>query len=405
MPTATARALPNRALQLRALPLGALLLSAAGLASCLPAAPVRSTPAEVATPKQAPAAFDPAAEAPRTEAALPEPSVLAAPPRAGTSPAIAPLPSEHALDPRDPLPALPEASVVLERTYKLHERPRHEGAVLAAGEDELLGRWNVGGTGDPNFISNRPNYHPGARVIVDTELAVGSLPKSSRSRLTERGLLAQSRSRGYWPLRICFEDALRRDADQHGKSKLRLSIAASGRVTRARLRQTELDAEAGDCLRQAAENLRYAPGPTDGAIAVDLAVDFWPGDAPVPSHGPPPDAPPNPGTLAPDLALSAVTSELAAIERCYAEGLARDAALWGRVELVVRLTENGRLESVAEGESRFPDSEVTRCITGVVSRVTFPAPRGGPLTFVQAFRLGQPTEKTPEDESASASRP
>ena len=103
----------------------------------------------------------------------------------------------------------------VEQPFKLFERPRLPGAVQAAVHDELLARWNVGGTGDPTFISNRSNYHPGARVVVDTTVVAGRLPVRSRHGrrrgvLSQQGLLAQSRTQGYWPFRLCFEDGLRR---------------------------------------------------------------------------------------------------------------------------------------------------------------------------------------------------
>lgn len=287
----------------------------------------------------------------------------------------------------------PPARVEPERPYKTFQRPRAQGPVLAAGEDETLARWNLGGTGDPDFISNRPGFHPGARVVVDTELIAGQLPAKSGPGLSQRGLLAQSRSRGYWPLRLCYEDALRRDAELSGETRLRISIARSGKVTRATLLKTALDTEAGRCLTLAAENLSYEPGPAAGVVAVELSVKFWRGDAPLPAIGPAPGVLfENPGRLEASSVADAIASAVPAVESCYAHGLERDPDLWGRLGLRIDLDADGAIESVHEEESRFPDRQVTACVVAELSQLVFPAPAGGPLSFVQAFRLGAPPE-------------
>src|SRR5690606_1251418 len=104
--------------------------------------------------------------------------------------------------------------------------------------------------------------------------------------------------------------------------------------TRVRLRDTELDREAGACLRQAVEAFRYRPAPP-ALVAVDLSVEFWPGDAPVPEHGPPPEATPSPGVLDADALGNVLAGALDEVRECYRQGRARDAKLWGRVELLL----------------------------------------------------------------------
>jgi hypothetical protein len=272
--------------------------------------------------------------------------------------------------------------------------------VFAAGEDETLARWNLGGTGDPEFISNRSGFHPGARVVVDTELAGGQLPAKSGPGLSQRALLAQSRSRGYWPLRLCYEDALRRNPKLSGETRIRFTLAPSGTVTRTQVRSTELDEEAGRCLSLAVENLSYQPGPARGLVAVDLSVKFWRGDAPVPAIGPASGTVfENPGRLEAEAVSSIIGSALPAIEACYARGLARDPVLWGRLGVRIDLDPDGAIASVQESESRFPDAEVSECVVATVETLRFPAPAGGGLSFVQAFRLGTPpAEPEPEPE-------
>ena len=332
------------------------------------------------------------------------PVALAPPVAVSTPPVAAPIRAPVASEPSIPLVASPPpdapppepepsiaAHVEIEAPYKTFQRPRPAGPVFAAGEDEALARWNLGGTGDPNFISNRAGFHPGSRVVVDTELLGGQLPAKSGPGLSQRGLLAQSRSRGYWPLRLCYEDALRRDAKLSGETRVKVSIARSGRVTRAQVLRTALDEEAGRCLSLAIENLRYEPGPAAGLVAVELSVKFWRGDAPLPALGPAPGKLfENPGRLEASVITAALEPARQKVEQCYARGLVRDPGLWGRLGLRIDLTSDGTIESVHEDESRFPDPEVSECVVGELGALTFPAPAGGPLSFVQAFRLGAP---------------
>jgi hypothetical protein len=290
-----------------------------------------------------------------------------------------------------PRVAAPAPPVEVERPYKRYERPRSEGHILAAGEDEKLARWNVGGNGDPNFVSNRKNYHPGARVVVDTKLLGGRLARRAKSGMSQAGLLAQSRSRGYWPFRMCYEDALRRDDEQHGQTRIRVSIGRSGKVLGTRLIESELDDEAANCLRQELTRLRYRPGMPHGTVTAELSVKFWPGDAPVPVNGPPKDLElNNPTVLDAAAAKQAAEAHVVQVQACYQQGLERDPALWGRVQLLLTLNAGGQVEQLGESESRFPDATVTQCIISELRQLrVLPAP-GAELEYVQAFRLGMP---------------
>lgn len=377
----------RRALRTTIGTLGALLLS--GCAAHLPEPPQAPNPPQVAAlgPAESgsvtptPAALPQAVEAPAAAQAAPPPIAPLA--------TAAPAPEPNVA-----------ARVACEAPYKTFLRPRPAGPVFAAGEDEALARWNLGGTGDPSFISNRSGFHPGARVVVDTELVAGQLPAKSGPGLSQRALLAQSRSRGYWPLRLCYEDALRRSPKLSGETRIRFTLAPSGNVTRAEVRSTALDEEAGRCLTLAVENLSYHPGPARGLVAVDLSVKFWRGDAPVPAIGPASGTVfENPGRLEPEAVSSVMASALPAIEACYSRGTAQDPLLWGRLGVRVDLSPEGAIDSVQESESRFPDAEVSACVVATVETLKFPAPTGGALSFVQAFRLGTPpAEPEPEPE-------
>lgn len=289
--------------------------------------------------------------------------------------------------------SLPEATVELERPFKLHQRPRPKGEVHAAGEDEELARWNVGGTGDPAFVSNRPGYHPAPRVRVDTRITRGRLPKRSKKprTLTEDRVLARARKYGYWPFRLCFEAGLRADQQLHGKTEIRFSIRGDGSVRRARLVSTKLDRrEVAECLASKSERLTFLPPPR-ARIDVEMTVALWPGDAPVPLAGPPSDpAPDNPGELDTDAVAAALEVRRSEIGDCYRRGLARDGALWGRIQVRVDLDARGELLGAREDESRFPDRAVARCVVHAVRAVPFPIPKGGALSLVVAARLGMP---------------
>ncbi len=287
--------------------------------------------------------------------------------------------------------------VAFEHPYKLYERPRAKGEVYAAGQDELLARWNVGGNGDPAFISNRAHYHPGARVIVRVDIPPHRLPKHApydrrkgryRKVLSETAVLAQARARGYWPFRMCFEDGLRRDQHVHGKVFFNARIATSGHVIGARITKQKLpDDDVRKCLLERVGELAFSVGPPR-AIRFGLSIELWPGDAPVPSKDPPPDAPDNPGELDGTAIERAALDARGAITACYATGLERDAALWGRVQLQIDLDETGRTRRVRETESHFPDRDVSACIVRAAKQIGFPAAKAGALTFVFAVRLG-----------------
>jgi hypothetical protein len=335
----------------------------------------------------------PPSAAPSAESA---PAASAARPPAGDTPAAtADAPTPPPL-PRDSEPAL---DFFAEQPFKLYERPRPEGEVHAAVEDEQLARWNIGGTGAPEFISNRSGYHPAARVVVDTTVLSGNLPaRTPRDRRTGRGaavlsqqqVLADARKYGYWPFRLCYQDGLRREQKLEGQTIIRISLNASGRVSAARLVQTKLeDREVATCLTERSKQLRFSPAP-GRRVDVRLSVKLWPGDAPVPLAGPPSDdTPEKPGRLDAARAAQALGAIHPELRRCYQEGLLRDPGLWGRLQLRIDQDRDGRILDVCEDESRFPDPKVVRCMLAAVRAVNLPKPKGGELSFVYAVRLGR----------------
>jgi len=296
--------------------------------------------------------------------------------------------------------------LLLETPYDPARPPRPKGRIAAAGQDEELARWNVGGRSDPDYVSSRSGYHPGARVVVDIELKSGGLPKlapidrrtgrPTRGRPSEHSVLAHARKWGYWEFRMCFEAALRKLPTDHGQTKLRLRVAADGRVTRSRLVKTELaDAEAAQCLERAALNYRdFTPAP-GRRLDLELSIKLWPGDAPLPPLGFGPEQleqhlKANPGSISSELFRTAIEPAISQLEACYAKGVQRDAALWGRVLLEVQVLAGGGTAKVRENGSQFPDRKVVRCIRRELRRLSFPAPNGGAVTRMLGLRLGEP---------------
>jgi hypothetical protein len=280
----------------------------------------------------------------------------------------------------------------MERPYKLFERPRAAGPVQAAVEDEDLGRWNVGGAGDPDFISNRPTFHPGARVIVQLE-AIGRVGRNlGRAASPDKRYLAQARKHGYWPFRLCFEEGLRQNPKLHGKTELRVSVDQLGRARAVRQVATRLEDQAvATCLGDRIRELVFTP-PTRAELRV--TVELWPGDAPIEPAPPSPDlAPDNPGKLDAEALLAVIRAARPELVRCYEQGLERDPELWGRLELRFDQDERGRLGRLGEQHSHFPDRKTALCVVENLRSLAWPPPSESRLSWVIGLRFGHPPQR------------
>ncbi|MGE0327276.1 MAG: AgmX/PglI C-terminal domain-containing protein [Polyangiaceae bacterium] len=309
--------------------------------------------------------------------------------------------------PPPPETPVPDVQVELEAPYTPDAVPRQKGRVAAAGVDEELARWNLGGNGDPDYPSSRQGFHPGARVVVDVDIKSRGLPKrppvdrrtgrSKRGVPSEHGVLAHARKWGYWDFRICFEAALRKDPQDHGQTKLSMRIAANGKVSRVKLLSSELkDKDAARCLEERAANYRdFRPAPRR-RVDLELSIKLWPGDAPLPVVSITDEAAlkkfheANPGRIGESAFIETVNRSLDDLRRCYASGLERDAALWGRILLEIQLPPGGGVAKVRQNGSQFPDRKVVRCVRRAVRKQEFPSPEGGRTTRMIGIRLGQP---------------
>ncbi len=292
----------------------------------------------------------------------------------------------------------PELHVTLEPLHKLYERKRDRGPVYAAGQDEELGRWNVGGNGDPSHLSNRATYHPGTRVVVEVSAPLSALPRRAplnrrtgrqQAVLSHTALLAQARRQLYWPLRLCYEDA-KRHHPQLGGGKIegRARLLVSGRLSGVTLSSSKLAyPPLLDCAQARLAELRIS-SPPPRPLELSVQLQLWPGDVPLPELAPPEGSQfSNPGQLAQRPLTEALTRAAPELEACFAAGRARDPQLWGRLALRLEQTETGQLLPIQEQESRFPDRGVTRCLIARLQQLTFPAPAEGKLIWVAAWRL------------------
>jgi hypothetical protein len=111
-----------------------------------------------------------------------------------------------------------------------------------------------------------------------------------------------------------------------------------------------------------------------------MAVTLSTGDEPVPE--------PRPAPHAKEL-REALRVSWPAVEKCYAGELPKHPDAGGRLELRIRTRSDGQVVEVAEGETRFAEVDVTRCILGIYRTASLPAVHGGPheSTFVYAMHL------------------
>jgi hypothetical protein len=274
--------------------------------------------------------------------------------------------------------------------------------------DEELARWNLGGDGDPNFSSNRANFHPAPRVLVDVGIRTGAIPKRSKSKgvLSEASLVAQARNAGYWPFRLCFEEGLRRDPSLRGKTRVRFTVESSGHVRSEKMAFSELkDQSVGKCLAARTRALHFSPAPSR-RVHADITIDLNPGDAPLPDWRPSGAGPEAGAKLDESGAARALSDRLGKVTECYSNGLARDPKLWGRLAILLDIDAEGRVLSASEHDSRFPDRSVSACVLDTLRGAQLPKPEGTPARLVWAVRLGTPpTPETTGGKAGTAATP
>ncbi len=305
--------------------------------------PVAAIPVAPTTPPEPAVAIEPAAPLPplpsvATESSPPPASNAETPPADGASPSAG----------TEPTP--PSAGVLVSL---LDELPfRHSPLEIAEPANPPRRHSKRRGH------HHRP-YHPAPGIIVDVIDATGGASVADVQRA--------ARNIGYWPFRRCYEEGLRRNQRLGGKVSLEVRVTPTGVVERV----TEAAATVGDpsvvtCVAREALHLALVPAesPTDTKMAITLAT----GDEPVPVPAPVRGA---------DELREALRAHWPAVEQCYAAELPKHPDAGGRMELSFRLRQSGVVAEVAEGDTRFSDGDVTRCVLGVYRTTTLPAPHGG----------------------------
>jgi len=199
-------------------------------------------------------------------------------------------------------------------------------------------------------------FHPAPGVIVDVVDARGGAPAAKLQRV--------ARDAGYWPFRRCYEEGLRRDQQLAGKVSLDVRVAAAGSVERSTPTGTTLrDDSVVACVAREARSFSLPPSESLTDAAVDVTLS--PGDEPVPVARPVPNA---------DRLREALRASWPAIEQCYASELTSHPDAGGHMELHFRVTSGGEIVEVAEeGDRRFGDVQVSRCVLGVYRTTRLPA--------------------------------
>ncbi len=227
-------------------------------------------------------------------------------------------------------------------------------------------------------------------VVIDVARSQGAEDAADRDRI--------ARSSAYWPFRRCYEEGLRRDPSLAGRASLDLAVGAGGEVERANVVSATLrDESVLLCIAREAKHLALAPAASPSRAALDVSLS--------------PGARPRSGPLtiahAGEL-REALRASWPGVERCYASGLAMHPGTGGRIELRFRANRSGEVVDVTEqGDARFADLDVARCVVGVFRVARLPASRmrsGRETTFVYAMHVeaASPSPSNPAEQVAGA---
>jgi len=310
-------------------------------------------------------------------------------------------------------PPVPAPLISVDLPYPALARPRAIDPAQAAAEDEELARWDLGGSSalgaDANSSSGQGSFHPGTRVVVDTRPAkrLAGAPALPPPRgLSHERVQAQTRARGYWPFRLCFEVGQREKKGSGGETRVAFTIGTRGKVSAARLLDSKLEnAASAACLVRELHKLEFSPAPAS-KLRMVASIKIYPGDAELPPIADAAVVAALPGgEFDPEATRARVTAKQAELDACFAEARRGDPVLWGRLALSVILEIDGSVHRVTEVESHFQNPAATRCAQILVSSVVFPSVNGKPFNFVVPLRLApNPAQKkTGPDESPSPS--
>lgn len=74
-------------------------------------------------------------------------------------------------------------------------------------------------------------------------------------------------------------------------------------------------------------------------------------------------------------------------QRCYEKALLTDSTLSGEVQIKWTINPNGSVSGASVVRSEMNQKVLHDCMTGVLTKITFPAPKGGPATVKKPFRF------------------
>jgi hypothetical protein len=86
-----------------------------------------------------------------------------------------------------------------------------------------------------------------------------------------------------------------------------------------------------------------------------------------------------------------VSSAKSEVQRCYEEGILRNATLTGTVAVRFVIGVDGRVKTVAsyEPKTNLADPDVVQCVVAAIGVLRFPEPEGGSVSVVYPLRLAQ----------------
>ena len=319
------------------------------------------------------------AAAPLPPAPTPAPPPLAAAPSESAS-ASPSEPSALVEDPASPAESLPppaptDARLTIEPSYAPSAFPWPRDAADRKALVEDLARWNAGG------VAEGERWHAAPRVVIGE-------PIVAAGKTSAREAMRVLRREQYWAVRRCYEPRLREHPTLEGRTVLRLVVGGDGTVRSAAIDKGRVpddrkhgramtDREVVDCLARSLRSIRL-PAPRSKSATLRVAIDVWPGDAPLPAP---------PGAARGKLELprldAAIHEARAPITECFTRAT---RGAWGRLAMRVDVGADGHVDDVGEVESTFPDADVTACVATAVRAITLPAPSDGEARAIVAFR-------------------
>jgi len=93
------------------------------------------------------------------------------------------------------------------------------------------------------------------------------------------------------------------------------------------------------------------------------------------------------GRIAPEVVQTIVRGGFGGMQRCYDEGLRRNAGLQGRVVTRFVIDRDGRVVAAVDGGSDIADPRVVECVVNAFAGLRFPPPEGGIVTVVYPIQF------------------